>query len=233
MKFGEIKTIIENNLVDSVKDKKVFKENIQNFKKHFLNDSKLSKLYLIYGDLSKPRGLNEEEANRYLNEGVNWARTLIKEAKIPLIKNNLNKNDYELIDALVYETSKTIDESLDAKTKALSVLQTKPKEDINRINIPISSMIKVSNEKIKEHLNSMDESSKAEIISLLSENKEDLKSNFSLLKEDTITKLKNIKNSEKDLNLGKKLEETIDKVSNEKFDILNYYMLKKLNQSLI
>lgn len=233
MKFGEIKTIIENNLVDSVKDKKVFKENIQNFKKHFLNDSKLSKLYLIYGDLSKPRGLNEEEANRYLNEGVNWARTLIKEAKIPLIKNNLNKNDYELIDALVYETSKTIDESLDVKTKALSVLQTKPKEDINRINIPISSMIKVSNKKIKEHLNSMDESSKAEIISLLSENKEDLKSNFSLLKEDTITKLKNIKNSEKDLNLGKKLEETIDKVSNEKFDILNYYMLKKLNQSLI
>lgn len=233
MKFGEIKTIIENNLVDSVKDKKVFKENIQNFKKHFLNDSKLSKLYLIYGDLSKPRGLNEEEANRYLNEGVNWARTLIKEAKIPLIKNNLNKNDYELIDALVYETSKTIDESLDVKTKALSVLQTKPKEDINRINIPISSMIKVSNEKIKEHLNSMDESSKAEIISLLSENKEDLKSNFTLLKEDTITKLKNIKNSEKDLNLGKKLEETIDKVSNEKFDILNYYMLKKLNQSLI
>jgi hypothetical protein len=233
MKFGEIKTIIENNLIDSVKDKKVFKENIQNFKKHFLNDSKLSKLYLIYGDLSKPRGLNEQEANKYLNEGVNWARTLIKEAKIPLVKNNLNKNDYELIDALVYETSKTIDESLDVKNKALSILQTKPKDDKSRINIPISSMIKVSNEKIKEHLNSLDESSKTELVALLSENKEDLKSNFSLLKEDTITKLENIKNSEKDLNLGKKLEETINKVSNEKFDILNYYMLKKLNQSLI
>jgi hypothetical protein len=94
-------------------------------------------------------------------------------------------------------------------------------------------MIKVSNEKIKEHLNSLDESSKTELVALLSENKEDLKSNFSLLKEDTITKLENIKNSEKDLNLGKKLEETINKVSNEKFDILNYYMLKKLNQSLI
>lgn len=233
MKFGEIKTIIENNLIDSVKDKKVFKENIQNFKKHFLNDSKLSKLYLIYGDLSKPRGLNEQEANKYLNEGVNWARILIKEAKIPLVKNNLNKNDYELIDALVYETSKTIDESLDVKNKALSILQTKPKDDKSRINIPISSMIKVSNEKIKEHLNSLDESSKTELVALLSENKEDLKSNFSLLKEDTITKLENIKNSEKDLNLGKKLEETINKVSNEKFDILNYYMLKKLNQSLI
>lgn len=233
MKFGEIKTIIENNLIDSVKDKKVFKENIQNFKKHFLNDSKLSKLYLIYGDLSKPRGLNEEEANKYLNEGVNWARTLIKEAKIPLIKNNLNKNDYELIDALVYETSKTIDESLDVKNKALSILQTKPKDDKSRINIPISSMIKVSNEKIKEHLNSLDESSKTELVALLSENKEDLKTNFNLLKEDTITKLKTIKNSENDLNLGKKLEETINKVSNEKFDILNYYMLKKLNQSLI
>ena len=63
MKFGEVKTIVENNLIDSVKDKSIFKENIKNFKKHFLKDPNLSKLYLIYDDLLKPRGLNEEEAN--------------------------------------------------------------------------------------------------------------------------------------------------------------------------
>lgn len=233
MKFGEIKTIIENNLIDSVKDKKVFKENIQNFKKHFLNNSKLSKLYLIYGDLSKPRGLSEEDANRYLDEGINWAKTLIKETKVPLIKNNLDKNDYELIDTLVYETSKTINESLAVKNKVLSILKAEIKEDGHKIKIPISAMVKVSNEKIKEHLNTMDELSRKEIVALLLESKDDLKYNFNLLKEDTVTKLKNIKSFENDLNLGIKLEETIHKVENEKFDILNYYMLKKLNQSLI
>lgn len=232
MKFGEIKTIIENNLIDSVKDKKIFKENIQNFKKHFLNNKKLSKLYLIYGDLSKPRGLNEQEANAYLNEGINWAKTLIKETKIPIIKNSVNKNDYDLIDTLVYETSKTIGESIDVKNKILSILQSKPTNNTPKINIPISSMIKVSNDKIKEYLNTIDESSRNEIIGLLTENKETLKSNFSTLKEDTINKLKILKDSESDLILQKKIDATIDKVTNENFDILNYHMLNKLNQSL-
>ena len=33
MKFGQIKTIVENNLSGSIKDKKIFKENIKNLKK--------------------------------------------------------------------------------------------------------------------------------------------------------------------------------------------------------
>lgn len=232
MKFGEIKTIIESNFINSVKDKKVFKENIHNFKKHFLNNANLSKLYLIYGDLSKPRGLNEQEANAYLNEGINWAKTIVKETKIPTIKNKIDKNNYDLIDALVYETSKTIDESLEIKNQVLLILQSKPKDTSKNVNIPISSMLKVSNEKIKEYLNTIDESSKKEILDLLNESKETLKSEFSTLKEDTINKLNKIKKSETDLNLQKKLEATIDKVTNENFDVLNYYMLKTLNQSL-
>ena len=110
MKFGRVKTIIENNLSESVKDKKIFKENIKNFKKHILKDKNLSKLYVLYGDLSKPRGLTESEAKTYLDEGIDWAKKLISKSKIPVILNKLDNNEYGNIDKLVYESTKSIEE---------------------------------------------------------------------------------------------------------------------------
>jgi hypothetical protein len=232
MKFGEVKTIVENNLINSVKDKSIFKENIKNFKKHFLKDPNLSKLYLIYDDLLKPRGLNEEEAHKYLNEGLNWAKSLIKKTTIPVVKNKINENNYQIIDSLVYESAKTIDESLELKNKVLTILQTKPSDNTKIVKLPISTMIKVSNEKISEYLGKIDESSKKELISLLSENKDDLKNKFKELKESTITKLNSLKESEIDLEVKNKIDKTIKKVTLESFDILNYYTLNKLNESL-
>jgi hypothetical protein len=232
MKFGEVKTIVENNLIDSVKDKSIFKENIKNFKKHFLKDPNLSKLYLIYDDLLKPRGLNEEEANKYLTEGLNWAKSLIKTTNIPIVKNKINENNYEIIDSLVYESAKTIDESLEMKNKVLTILQGKPSDNTKIVKLPISTMVKVSNEKISEYLGKIDESSKKELISLLSENKDDLKNKFKDLKESAIIKLNSLKESERDLEVKNKIDKTIKKVTLESFDILNYYTLNKLNESL-
>ena len=231
MKFGEIKTIIENNFIDSVKDRKIFRENIQNFKKHFLKNPNLGKLYLVYGDLSKPRGLNEDEARKYLDEGIKWAKTLIKENKLPSIQNSLKENNYELIDSLVYDTSKTIEESLTIKNKILSSLQTKLKDE-TKVRLPISAMVKVSNEKIKEFLNSIDETTRKDIINLVSEDKKNLKENFVELKEEAVNKLSALIVAEVNPDLQNKLKETINKIENENFDVLNYYNLKRLNESL-
>ncbi len=232
MKFGEIKTIVENNLIDSVKDKSVFKENMKNFKKHFLKDPNLSKLYLIYDDLLKPRGLNEEDASKYLKEGISLAKSLIKKTKLPVIKNKLVENNYQSIDALVYESAKTISESLDSKNKVLSILQAKPIDTTNFIKLPISAMLKVSNEKISEYISKIDESSKKELIALLSENKDDLKNKFKEIKENILIKLNTLKESESDLEVKNKVDKTIEKITLESFDILNYYTLNKLNESL-
>lgn len=231
MKFGEIKTIIENNFIDSVKDRKIFRENIQNFKKHFLTNPNLGKLYLVYGDLSKPRGLNEDEARNYLDEGIKWAKTLIKENKLPSIQNSLKENNYELIDSLVYDTSKTIEESLTIKNKILSSLQTKLKDE-TKVILPISAMVKVSNEKIKEFLTSIDETTRKDIINLVSEDKKNLKENFVELKEEAVNKLSVLIVAEVNPDLQNKLKETINKIENENFDVLNYYNLKRLNESL-
>jgi hypothetical protein len=232
MKFGRVKTIIENNLSESVKDKKIFKENIKNFKKHILKDKNLSKLYVLYGDLSKPRGLTESEAKTYLDEGIDWAKKLISKSKIPVILNKLDNNEYGNIDKLVYESTKSIEELVEIKKNILDVLVQPIKINENKINLPISSMVKVVNTKVNEYINSLNEETKKEILSLLKEDKNKLNADFITLKSDTEKKLVELSLTETNAEVKTKILKAIDKVKTDKFDILNYYEIKNLNKSL-
>ena len=167
MKFGKVKTIIENNLSESVKDKKIFKENIKNFKKHILSDKNLSKLYVLYGDLSKTRGLSESGAKTYLDEDIDWAKKLINKSKIPVILNKTDINEYENIDKLVYESTKNVEELVGIKKDILNILMQPIRLNENKINLPISSMVKVVNTKVNEYINTLNEETKKEILALL------------------------------------------------------------------
>jgi len=234
MKFGKVKTIIENDLSESVKDRKVFKENIKNFKKHILSDKNLSKLYVLYGDLNKPRGLSESDAKTYLDEGIEWAKKLIKKSKTPIIINNsVGNNPYEDIDKLVYESINDIDEQIKVKSRLLEKLKTPLVSSENIINIPIKSMVKVANNKINEYVNSLNEETKKEILVLLKQDRNQLNLDFNQLKEDVVKKLNELLISETNNDVIVKINKAINKVNSDKFDILNYYELKTLNKSLI
>ena len=232
MKFGKVKTIIENNLSESVKDKKIFKENIKNFKKHILSDKSLSKLYVLYGDLTKPRGLSESAARTYLDEGIDWGKKLISKSKIPVILNNVDENQYENIDKLIYETTNNLDELVVIRGSVLKVLMQPIAVNENKVNIPVSSMVKVVNNKVNEYINSLNEETKKEILSLLKEDKTKLNTDFLSLKEDTEKKLFELTLTETNIEVKEKLLKAIEKVKSDKFDILNYYELKSLNKSL-
>lgn len=232
MKFGKVKTIIENNLSESVKDKKIFKENIKNFKKHILSDKSLSKLYVLYGDLTKPRGLSESAARTYLDEGIDWGKKLISKSKIPVILNKVDENQYENIDKLIYETANNLDELVVIRGSVLKVLMQPIAVNENKVNIPVSSMVKVVNNKVNEYINSLNEETKKEILSLLKEDKTKLNTDFLSLKEDTEKKLFELTLTETNIEVKEKLLKAIEKVKSDKFDILNYYELKSLNKSL-
>ncbi len=232
MKFGKVKTIIENNLSESVKDKKIFKENIKNFKKHILSDKSLSKLYVLYGDLTKPRGLSESVARTYLDEGIDWGKKLIRKSKIPVILNKVDENQYENIDKLIYETTNNLDELVVIRGSVLKVLMQPIAVNENKVNIPISSMVKVVNNKVNEYINSLNEETKKEILSLLKEDKTKLNTDFLSLKEDTEKKLFELTLTETNIEVKEKLLKAIEKVKSDKFDILNYYEIKSLNKSL-
>lgn len=232
MKFGKVKTIIENNLSESVKDKKIFKENIKNFKKHILSDKSLSKLYVLYGDLTKPRGLSESAARTYLDEGIDWGKKLIRKSKIPVILNKVDENQYENIDKLIYETTNNLDELVVIRGSVLKVLMQPIAVNENKVNIPVSSMVKVVNNKVNEYINSLNEETKKEILSLLKEDRTKLNTDFLSLKEDTEKKLFELTLTETNIEVKEKLLKAIEKVKSDKFDILNYYELKSLNKSL-
>jgi len=232
MKFGKVKTIIENNLSESVKDKKIFKENIKNFKKHILSDKSLSKLYVLYGDLTKPRGLSESAARTYLDVGIDWGKKLIRKSKIPVILNKVNENQYENIDKLIYETTNNLDELVVIRGSVLKVLMQPIAVNENKVNIPVSSMVKVVNNKVNEYINSLNEETKKEILSLLKEDRTKLNTDFLSLKEDTEKKLFELTLTETNIEVKEKLLKAIEKVKSDKFDILNYYELKSLNKSL-
>jgi hypothetical protein len=102
----------------------------------------------------------------------------------------------------------------------------------NKVNIPISSMVKVVNNKVNEYINSLNEETKKEILSLLKEDKTKLNTDFLSLKEDTEKKLFELTLTETNIEVKEKLLKAIEKVKSDKFDILNYYEIKSLNKSL-
>ena len=60
MTFGTIKSIIENNLLESYKNEKEFKKTLREFKHNVLNNKSMSKAYTLYDQLSTPQGLNDD-----------------------------------------------------------------------------------------------------------------------------------------------------------------------------
>jgi hypothetical protein len=93
-------------------------------------------------------------------------------------------------------------------------------------------MIKIANQTLNGYLETLDESSKKELLQLVIEDRKLSESNFIGLKESTISKLTIIKDGEKKSSTSEKIEETINAIKNQEFNQLNYFKLKKLNETL-
>ena len=69
MKFGILKSKIEDCLVESYK-KNSLKKDMFVFEELVLKNKSLSTLYFLYDELSKNKGLNESFVNEYINESI-------------------------------------------------------------------------------------------------------------------------------------------------------------------
>ena len=230
MTFGQIKTYVDNQLVESYSDKKSFKKSLIGFKEDILENKNIAKLYSLYEELSTPQGLSERDAIEFVNEGINLIQKLNEIISLPNQKFG-NDNNYKIIDSLVYNST-SIKERVENKKELVKVLiqdKTKIKESVN---IPISSMVKIANQTIKNFIQTLDETSKKELETIISEDTKSLKIKFNSLKEDASIKLNALIEKESNQETKLKLSETIIKIQNEKFDQLSYFKLKKLVESL-
>jgi hypothetical protein len=232
MTFGQIKSIIEKNLVESYKDTSSFKQTLKEFKHNVLTNKSFSKVYSIYDDLSSPQGLTESDAREFLDEAINVIRHLLEKTSLP--KNGeKSENIYENIDNIVYFNKVDIKERIASKKAIIYKLMESKGQVKDTPKIPIKSMVSIANQTLSRYVEGLDESSRKEIFHILATNNSDLESEFDNLKESAVNKLKVLSDKQNDAELKTKITETIGKIESEKYDQINYVRLKKLEESIL
>lgn len=231
MTFGQIKSILEKNLLESYSNSTSFKKTLKEFKHNVLNNKNFSKLYSLYDDLSTPKGLSENDAKEYLEEGLSLIRVILSDTQLPK-KGEISENNYKNLDNLVYLNNINISERLESKKLVLSVLTSKPKVNETMVSIPLKSMVTIANQTVQNYLGTLDEDVKKEVFHVLASKEEELEVEYTNLKESTINSLNAILESNEDSEMTLKLTETINKIKSEKFDQVNFVRLKHLSDSI-
>jgi hypothetical protein len=233
MTFGQIKSIIENNLLESYRNEQEFKKLLREFKHNVLNNKNMSRIYSLYDQLTTPQGLSENDAKDFLDEGINLIQKLLPSIKMPKTMSENVNNSYSDVDALIYTNKLDLMERLKSKKNLIKTLTSPKKEMVKEtINIPIKSMVSIANQTLNNYLDNLNQSAKKEFIQLMSEDVSSLKEKFELLRENVIVKLNNILDVEQEFEVQTKLSETIDRLKIEEFNQLNFFKLKNLEESI-
>jgi hypothetical protein len=232
MTFGQIKSIIENSLIESYQNEKDFKKSLKEFKHNVLSDKTMSKIYSLYDQLSTPQNLSESDAKYFLEEGINLIQKLLPNIKLPSTLTENVENKYSHIDSIVYLNKLDLHERINSKKSIIKLLMSNNGTLKESINIPLKSMVSIANQTLKNYIDTLDENSKKEFFMIISEDTASLEIKFETIRESAVTKLQTILEKEEEFEMKTKLSETIDRIKNEKFDQMNFLKIKNLEESL-
>ena len=238
MKFGKLKSKIENKLVESYKNGTI-KSDMSKFNSLVLKNKNVSKLFYLYDELTSNRGLNESIANEYINQSITFYENTINKINPNDLK-DLNawlegteyNNEYDVVDELFSTGITKLEEKITSKKTILETITKSPKEEKEVVNIPLKTMVGIANKTISNYVSNLSESDQKKLKTILSSNEDELKEKYNSLKESVISKLEKIQESEQDKEVGNTINETIEKVSSESFDKLTYLKLQELNNNL-
>lgn len=236
MKFGVIKTLVENKLIDSFV-KGTIKTDMKLFETKLLKNSDFCKLMSIYNNLNENKGLDKETSVYLIDDLSNeFSKIKLSEEIVNFVKSwskdIVLENKYEKIDDLLYgDLLKPEKKSLAKK----SIVESLGKKEVVKENkthkVPISSMLKVANKTAEKYLENLNESERNQVKEILTSDDENLKSKFTELKESAIQKIDNLI-SESDEELKKVLVETKEKITNVTPSKKEYIKLINLTQNL-
>lgn len=239
--FGQLKSSVETLLTESFIKKSLNKE-LKNFKKLVLENKNITKLFFLYDELNSKKGLKKNVVDDYINECIKiYENTINKISPKELTKlqlwvesNEINsENKFSQIDNLLSSNILTLESKIESRNVIKENLQkTEIKQSKEIINLPISTMVQMANKTIENHIKELNESEKKELIQLLSQDDKTLNEEFNKLQESVISKLNTLKESTEDNSIKTKIEETLSKVSQEKYDKLNFFKLKNLSENL-
>jgi len=133
-----------------------------------------------------------------------------------------------------YKDSKNlnISERVSAKNNLISNLTKSPNSLKESINLPLTSMVSVANQTLKNYIETMDESTKKDFFKVIKSDQNDLEKEFGTIKESAINKLQTILEGENEFELKTKISETIDRLKNEEFNQMNFVRISSLEKSI-
>jgi hypothetical protein len=234
MRFGVIKTLVENKLIKSFVDKQLEKD-MKFFRSELLENKSFKRLYFIYNSLNENKSLDKETAQYLVDDLSNEARKLkLSENTISKIskwtRGVVKENNYTIIDDLIYGDDLKPEKKSIAKKSIVESLTKQPTIKESKKVVPISTMMKIANSNIEKTLSELNESDRQEVISKLKKNP--TKEEFETIKESTIQKLEKLIN-ESDEEIKKTLVETRNKIQDTKFNKKEFLKLEELNNGLI
>jgi len=238
MKFGHLKSKIEKHLFESY-GKNSFKDELKVFKQLVLENKTLKKLFFVYDELNTNKGYTKEIADQFINECIIIYENTInkinpKDLKVLelWVDDVKSENQYDDIDNLFSTNILTLENKIKSrKIISESLIKKSKDENSDVINLPISTMVNIANQTINKYISELNESDKKSLISLLKEDDNKLNSEFDILKIDIISKLNEIKKVS-DIETSKRIDESIEKITTEKYDKLTYFKLKNLKENL-
>jgi len=238
MKFGLLKTKIETLLSESYR-KDSFKNEIKRFKTLVLENKKFAKLFQVYNELNSNKGLDNSMSDDFINECVKIYENTINKVSSKEIsrlenwtKNIDVKNQYEKIDNLFSNDITKLQKKIESRKIVRESLMKKPldkKSDV--VKLPLSTMINVANKSLSSYIGTLSESEKNELKNLLMLSDSELTTRYNSTKDEVLNKLNSLKESV-DNETKEKINETINKVSLEECDRVNYIKLKNLKENL-
>jgi hypothetical protein len=234
MRFGVIKTLVENKLVDSFAKKKL-KKDMRFFKDEILSESSFKRMFFIYDTLCENKDLDKETAQYLVDDLSNEVKsTKLSESLLNKLskwtKGIVKENKYTVIDDLMYGDDLKPEKKSIAKKSIVESLTKKPVIKESKKVIPISTMLKIANTNIEKTLQELNESDRIQIIEFIKYNP--TKDEFESLKESTIQKIEKLI-LESDEEIKSSLIETKNKISQSNFNKKEFLKLKELNSGLI
>ena len=220
MEFGVLKTKIEDKLVHSYVNNTI-KKDLFVFEQLVLNNKNLSKLYLMYDELSSKKGLNESLSNDFISENISEFKS---------IKKSISKSDLDEINMWIGHL-KSENRYVDVDNLFTSDV-TKLEEKVKSKQNILTNLMEVANKTVNDYLNTLSESEKNEIKKIMAEDENKLEIEFNFIKENSITRLNNLKLNESDSDVINTIDQTISKIGNETFSKISYVKLKKLNEDI-
>jgi len=234
--FGIIKSKIEKILVDSYQNKTI-KESFGKFRELVLQDKNLVSMFYLYDQLSSKNGINKDIANDYINECIE------KFESIKLSKDKINslnewissvttENLYENVDKLFDDNILNIESKVKSKKLVIETITTKQTTEKEIINIPLKTSLSIANQSMYNFIQDLTESEKKEFLEVAQMDSKKLYEEYESLKNMTIKKLEDLMESDQEDGIKTKLQETVNKIKNDNIDKLNYYRLRKLNETI-